>query len=296
MRSLNMFEFIYKLQDLSTKVIGMNARNIHLVNPNNPRKYFQLANNKFLTKNWLQVNGFPCAKTIATIQSKFQISECFEKIKNIQSMVIKPSQSFGGKGILLLQEKTPEGNWLTPSKKIIKEENFKSHCTDILSGIFSNEGREETVLIEEKLMPNDEFMPELKCLSDLRVICLKDKIVLAMVRIPTQKSGGKANLHAGGIGLGVDLKTGKITQAIQSGQKITHHPDNQFPLIGHQIPSWSQIVEKSNRLVQKFPLKYIGIDWALATPFPQILEINSRPGLEIQNANGIGLRELCNDL
>ena len=46
-------------------------------------------------------------------------------------------------------------------------------------------------------------------IPDIRIISLLGYPAMAMVRLPTRLSGGKANLHQGAIGVGVNLATGK---------------------------------------------------------------------------------------
>jgi D-alanine-D-alanine ligase-like ATP-grasp enzyme len=53
------------------------------------------------------------------------------------------------------------------------------------------------------------------------------------------------------------------------------------------------MVEVSKKLFALFPLGYMGVDFAIdATKGPLILELNARPGLEIQNVTGSGLRSI----
>jgi len=40
------------------------------------------------------------------------------------------------------------------------------------------------------------------------------------LRLPTKDSSGKANLHLGGIGVGIDMGTGVTTTAIHKGRQL----------------------------------------------------------------------------
>ena len=51
----------------STKVLGINERNVSLIYPNNERKYYKLADDKVLTKTILETHCIDCAKTYAVI-------------------------------------------------------------------------------------------------------------------------------------------------------------------------------------------------------------------------------------
>ena len=127
-------------------------------------------------------------------------------------------------------------------------------------------------------------------LSDIRVILHHQKPVSAMLRLPTKKSGGKANLHQGAIGLAIDIETGKVTNAALKGQTTPKHPDTGVDLIGFQIPKWREIIEISKAASEAIPLGYIGVDICLDDDRgPLVLEVNGRPGIEIQNVQQKGL-------
>ena len=61
---------------------------------------------------------------------------------------------------------------------------------------------------------------------------------MAMLRLPTKASNGRANLHQGGIGTGVDLDTGRTNHAVQRNRVVDHHPDTGVPLVGRVVPYW----------------------------------------------------------
>ena len=113
---------------------------------------------------------------------------------------------------------------------------------------------------------------------------------MAMLRLPTRQSGGKANLHQGAIGVGVDLATGITLQGTWLNNKISKHPDTTQPVAGVQLPFWQQFMELAASCHELCGLGYIGVDMVLDQELgPLILELNARPGLNIQIANNAGL-------
>lgn len=107
-----------------------------------------------------------------------------------------------------------------------------------------------------------------------------------MLRLPTKESGGRANLHMGGIGVGIDIATGTTTTAIQNRQPIDKIPHNRLPIAGVQIPHWDEILLLACRASLACGLNYVGVDIAIdREDGPLILEVNARPGLDIQFAN-----------
>ena len=113
---------------------------------------------------------------------------------------------------------------------------------------------------------------------------------MGMVRIPTLASGGRANLHQGGIGVAMNLATGVTFRAVSRGESVLRHPETGGALIGRQLPHWEQTLEVARLAAASVPLGYVGVDIVVdAVRGPLVLELNARPGLEIQNINGRGL-------
>jgi alpha-L-glutamate ligase-like protein len=113
---------------------------------------------------------------------------------------------------------------------------------------------------------------------------------MAMLRLPTRRSGGRANLHQGAIGAGVDLVSGITTRAVFCNRLAERHPDTGEPVVGIQVPRWTEVLDIARRVSQAVGLGYLGVDIVIdGRRGPLLLEANARPGLAIQIANGIGL-------
>jgi alpha-L-glutamate ligase-like protein len=125
----------------------------------------------------------------------------------------------------------------------------------------------------------------------VRVILYRNEPAMAMLRLPTHESGGRANLHQGGIGTGVDLETGITHHAVLHNRAVTMHPDTRRPVVGMRVPAWHDILDLARRVAAAVGLGYIGVDVVVdEKQGPLLLEANARPGLAIQIANGQGLR------
>jgi len=128
-------------------------------------------------------------------------------------------------------------------------------------------------------------------MPDVRIITHEGAPVAAMLRLPTLASGGRANLHQGGIGAAVDLETGRVVAARWMRRACTHHPDTGAELIGLQVPAWSQVLETAAACAEVTGLGYSGADIVFDRVLGHlVLEVNARPGLEIQNVRSRGLR------
>ncbi|MEO0570606.1 MAG: sugar-transfer associated ATP-grasp domain-containing protein [Bacteroidota bacterium] len=270
-------------------VIGLNRRNIKLIYPHNERKYYILADDKVKAKMILHKNGIACARTYAVIERISDIKSVWGKLQEHRTLVIKPAKGCGGGGIKILK-KTKSGVWQSSGKTLTDAQIFQ-HITSILSGLFSM-ASSDACLIEECIIPHP-FFAEIydEGVPDFRIITLKGKPLMAMLRMPTSKSDGKANLHQRGVGIGVDMKSGTLTHVYDGKRYSNHHPDNEKMVFGKRIPYWFTMLQLSKKTAQAFPLDYLGIDLVIdKIKGPQIMEVNVRPGLGIQLVNKCGLQ------
>ncbi len=290
-----LFSKLHQWLKQSDAVLSMNRRNLHYVYPYNPRRYFQIADNKLLTKSHLAELDKGLAQTYLSFSYFYELNSLSEKLKALTSFVIKPAQGSGGNGIIVIKAKEGE-HFISISGKRYTLKALKEHIANIIFGVFSL-GMNDTAIIEERLTPHSKLLDlNHKGLSDIRIIYFKQKAILAMLRLATSASDGKANLHQGGIGVGIELKSGITRYAQIKRQNISHHPDNGAPLLERQLPDWEALLRLSKKAAQKIPLDYLGIDIALSAKGPIILEVNARPGIEIQNVNAQGMRPLLEGL
>ena len=186
-------------------------------------------------------------------------------------------------------------NWETSSGRKISNYEIKRHIANILFGVYSF-GQSDKVIIEYRIQTPKIFtkiFPE--GVPDIRLIALKGKLLVAMLRIPTKQSDGKANLHQGALGVEVDLQTGILGQAYNYKSYLNHHPDTKAAIVGQKVPYWQEIIDISNKIAKISPLKYLGIDMVIDKNIgPLVLEMKVRPGIEIQNVTKRGLIELIN--
>lgn len=289
-------------------ILGMNARNLLFVRPYNKKAGVKLVDSKLDTKKLLQQKGIPTPKMYGSIGSLREFEE-FNFNKLPQSFVIKPNRGFGGGGIVVLRgsdkkevflkKPVEQRVWVTPGGEQYNFEDLKSHILDILYGKFSLSNAPDSLLIEKKIVVDKRLLKLCGAgVPDIRVIVFNKVPVMAMLRLPTQKSKGRANLMMGGIGLGIDIGTGETTTAfvkVPQGHLIEFHPDTDEELLGFYIPHWDDVLKISVEAQEVSGLGYIGSDVVLdRRDGPQILELNARPGLGIQSANLDGLQKRLN--
>ena len=160
-----------------------------------------------------------------------------------------------------------------------------------LSGIYSLGGQEDGVVAEYCV----EFDPIFNNIThlgvpDIRLIAYKGVPVMGMLRLPTSLSEGKANLHQGAIGAGIDIASGRTLTAVWHNSIVTQHPDTLAEVRGVQIPHFDRMLEIAAGCNGMTGLGYVGVDLVLdRDKGPLMLELNARPGLNIQIANRTGL-------
>jgi len=282
--------FLSMSKEKKSGVIGLNERNIKLIYPNNPKKHYPLADDKVLTKEILHQYEIPCAATYAVIEYNSDIKKAWEQCKQYPTMAIKPANGSGGGGIKIIK-KDLNNNWIA-SGKIISEREIFQHMAAIIMGFFSL-GSHDRVLVEECIEPHPFFNQIYPVgVPDFRVITLDKTPLMAMLRVPTDRSDGKANLHQNGVGIGVDIKKGTLTQVYDGKKYYDYHPDSKFVVKDITIPYWKEILEIAMATAEAFPLNYLGTDIVIdKNKGPQVMEINVRPGLGIQLVNKKGLKE-----
>lgn len=279
----------------SQKLLGMNARNLDFVRPFNRRRGMRIADQKLLCKRILTKAGLPVSPLIGRIRNREEL-ENFDWTKLPSSFALKPNRGFGGEGILVVygRKKNRPDTWVKASGGTVTIEDLKTHIINILDGSFSLSNTPDIAFFEERLTLLKLFKPyAYKGIPDIRVIVFNRIPVMAMLRLPTRASDGKANLQQGAIGVGIDLATGTTTSAIMGkGQIIETVPGTTLPLSGIKIPYWKQILTMSVEAQSISSLGFLGADIAIDRERgPVILELNARPGLSIQLANFSGLKE-----
>ncbi|AKX58507.1 alpha-L-glutamate ligase-like protein [Thiopseudomonas alkaliphila] len=286
-----MFGLIKTWRELSKLgIMGINRRNADYVLKYNKRSLYPIVDDKILTKQRALENGVKVPKMYGVISTEKEIAQLGKIIDGHEDFVIKPAQGAGGDGIIVIADRF-EGRYRTVSGKIMSHEEIEYQISSILTGLYSLGGARDRALIEYRVKPDPIFKSiSYEGVPDIRIIVLMGYPVMAMLRLPTRQSGGKANLHQGAIGVGVDLATGKTLEGTWLNNKINKHPDTTHPVAGVQLPDWQGFIHLAASCYELCGLGYIGVDMVLdQEQGPLILEINARPGLNIQIANNAGL-------
>jgi alpha-L-glutamate ligase-like protein len=271
-------------------IMGMNRRNVEYVAAHNPRHLYPLVDNKLKTKLLAEQAGIAVPKLLGTLRYQHDVRDLHSQLLPHEKFVIKPAKGSGGKGILVISEREHE-IYFKPSEEAISHEMLERHVTNILSGLYSLSGTPDVAMIEAMIEAHNIFDAySFEGVPDIRVIIFKGYPVMAMLRLATHASDGKANLHQGAVGVGIDLATGKALHAVQHDRPIYQHPDTQREFSELQIPDWDKLLPLAAACHEVTGLGYLGVDIVIdKNRGPLILELNARPGLAIQMANGTGI-------
>ena len=278
-------------------ILGLNARSQLYTYKFNKPGHKKIANSKLLTKKYLQHAGV----TVPAIYAKYKNANkaiTFDYSKLSDSFALKPSRGLGGEGIVVVKKRAEEnpsdgGAWITTQRTKVTSEDLKLHILDILEGAYSLDGEPDIAYIEEYVGRHKAFRKyAYRGTPDIRVIVFNKVPVMAMLRLPTKESAGRANLHQGAIGVGIDMATGITTRAYWHGDFIHFKPGTKRKLHGIKIPHWTAILETAVSAGLAAGLGYYGADVVLhPDKGPMILELNYQPGLSIQLANAAGLKK-----
>lgn len=272
-------------------IIGMNRRNIRYIGRYNSRRLYPLVDDKLKTKLLAQQYGITTPELIGTVSTQFGVKHIGDMLTGHNGFVIKPAKGSGGKGILVI-EKVIDNQFVKPSGAHLTLEDIERHVSNILSGLYSLGGSPDVALLETLINFDESLMAyTYEGVPDIRVIVFKGYPVMAMMRLSTAASDGKANLHQGAVGVGLNIATGEALRGVQFDRPCFSHPDTGHDLASLVVPQWATLLNLAAGCYEMTGLGYLGTDMVLDRQHgPMLLELNARPGLAIQMTNGEGLR------
>ncbi|NQX88442.1 MAG: alpha-L-glutamate ligase-like protein [Halioglobus sp.] len=271
-------------------MLGMNCRNVDFINRYNDRKLYPLVDNKMKTKLLAQEYDVPTPQLRFVVRAQHQINYIDRKLADLDSFVLKPAKGSGGKGILVIHGRQGD-QFVRSSGALLDVSDIRRHMSNILAGLYSLGGSPDLAIVEDLIAFDDCFAGySHEGVPDIRIVVFKGYPVMAMLRLSTHASDGKANLHQGAVGVGLSLDAGRCLYAAQHGRSVRVHPDTGRSLKDIRISGWRDILLLASQCYDMTGLGYIGTDIVIDKHMgPQLLELNARPGLAIQIANGCGL-------
>jgi alpha-L-glutamate ligase-like protein len=271
-----------------------------------------IANSKLLTKKTLIAAHVRVPKTFAVIKSMEQLDK-FDFLSLPTDFVVKPNNGWGGLGIIVIEQRGQyAGEWIDSQGHTWQVNDMRLHIADILAGRYSMDDVSDAAYIEERVRVHPAFERySYHGTPDIRVVTFNRIPIMSYIRLPTEESGGRANLFQGAAAAGIDMATGITTYGVHHAKPTEFFPGTRRKLANIQIPQWEEILETAIAASEAIGLGYMASDIVLQTisenskhqvtnnkqgtgeqlVVPMILEVNAQPGLKIQIANRAGLKE-----
>jgi alpha-L-glutamate ligase-like protein len=271
-------------------VVGMNERNNRIIGVLNPRSLYPLVDNKLKTKLLAAEKGVATPGLLGALHTQHDLKGLSSFLAPHDGFAIKPAKGSGGKGILVITSQRKDLFIKANGQELLLDE-VRRHISNILSGLFSLGGAPDVAIVEELVRPDPLYENlSVEGVPDIRIIVYRGFPIMAMMRLSTRASDGKANLHQGAVGVGLTISSGRPVNAVQFNRNVYEHPDSGADLMSIDIPNWADLLELGARSADATGLGYIGADIVIDRDRgPLLLELNARPGLAIQTANGMGL-------
>lgn len=272
-------------------ILGINGRNARYTLRANPRHLYPLVDDKLRTKQLCLNAGIPAPALLGSATQHFEVRTLLERLRAHDQFVLKPARGAMGNGILVIVGRDGEGFVRSGDRKV-SAEAVRYHAASIISGLYALGGQDDVAMVEELLQVHPDLIEITKDgVPDIRVIIYRGVPAMAMTRLPTSSSGGRANLHQGAVGAGIDLRTGRLTHAVRQGRPVRRHPDSNLLLRDRPLPKFDEVLRTAVRATDETGLNYVGADIVVDGRYgPVILELNARPGLAVQVANRAGLQ------
>ena len=286
-----MFEVARQLRNAG--VLGLNERNSDFIMRLNPRRLYPRVDDKVLTKQLALDAGMAVPELYGVISNQGQVRRFANLVADRDSFVVKPAQGSGGNGIIVVTGRSERKRdaFRLASGLLISQAEIEHHISNIVGGQYSLGGKPDKAIIEYCVRFDPVFEDvSYQGVPDIRVVVYRGYPAMAMVRLPTRASNGKANLHQGAVGAGVDMSRGVTLDGVLNDLVVDEHPDTGALVAGLEIPHWDFILHSAARGYEVTELGYLGVDMVIdRDKGPLILEMNARPGLNIQIANCEGL-------
>jgi alpha-L-glutamate ligase-like protein len=271
-------------------VLGINRRNAEYTLRWNPRRLYPRVDDKLQTKELCERAGIPTPKLLALARHHFELRRLGPELARLHDFVLKPAHGAMGNGILVVRERQGE-RFVAAGGRSLSLAELLYHAAGMISGLYALAGQPDVAVVEERLVVHPE-LAEIATdgVPDVRVVVYRGVPAMAMTRLPTRRSGGRANLHQGAVAAGIDLGSGRTTHAIQHSSQVREHPDSGEWLLGRPLPGFQDLLAIAVRAADETGLGYVGADLVVdAQRGPVLLEMNARPGLMVQLANRAGL-------
>ena len=163
------------------------------------------------------------------------------------------------------------------------------------------EMKQKPYLLEERIVQHHEMSAiSPSCVNSIRVVTVLDKDRVPQVVGAALRCGAAGNIvdnvHSGGIGYPVDLKTGKVIGPGRDNQtELSHdtHPATGTFMIGLQLPNWDILMREVREAASLSKnMIYLGWDIAITEDGVDFIEANFGHGIDVIQYDQVGKRAI----
>ena len=252
-------------------ILGINRRNARYVLTGNPRRLYPRVDDKLFTKRICEGRGIPVPQTYLTIRRHGDVRKFLDLTREQEQFVIKPARGSEGRGIIVVAKRDGATFETAGGEKLVLAD-VQYHLGAILSGLYSLAGQPDAAIVEQRIVPHPLFAPiAVGGTPDVRVVLYRCVPVMAMVRLPTRASRGRANLHQGAVAAAIHLGTGLTFGGVCRNREVSVHPDTGASIEGLLIPWWNKLLaaaaDLAGALEWAYSIRNINC-WKVSKPWP----------------------------
>lgn len=254
----------------------------------NPRKYYILARNKYITHQMLDALGIKEKSTLycyydSEMGESSEVCACTSedvckilKSKGVTKFVVKTTESSHGDNVKVVRKIKYNEDLSDAELELYNGDSIKLKKILGTDPLIFEEKIDQAKFISE-INPSSvntfRFMTTLFPNGEARIIACFFKMGRIGKCVDNAGSGG--NVDAA-----VDINKGEINNAIiyrgvRDSSPIDFHPDSKVRLQGLSIPNWDEICSKVIEFQKKMPfVKAAGWDIAITENGPIVIEVN----------------------
>lgn len=264
---------MYNLNRKERKKILTRGKNNYYISKLNPKKYWDIVDNKEIFNN--RFSKYLKREYMVINEDNFDLFKSF--CSRHQEIIVKPIAETCGFKV---------------EKIDVKKEDLSTLYTHLLAN--------KQYLIEEVVSQNEKIAKLHKeSINTIRIITInynnKITIVAAVLRIGTGKNIVD-NFHKGGVCAPIDIDNGLICDKAcdKKGNYYDKHPDTNITFKGFKIPMWDEVKNLVISAAKDISeLGIIGFDVAISKSGPCLIEANQYPAYDlyrmVKTPNDIGM-------
>lgn len=275
----------------------------------NPPDYRKITQNKLPEKGLLSLLGFPTPAFVGflhpavgrtaggeRLQREEDVARLLEGIGPTK-LCVKPVEGWGGKGVEVIEV-------LRASPVAIRRLRT-GRCLAVTEFVREILANDTAGMLIERFFDQHPDMAHFNASSvntcRVWVVRPRDEPARAALAYLRIGRGGSVvdNQSSGGIVAPIDLEsgiTGSAIDGLPTRAEYACHPDHRAQIAGRQVPHWSEVKALAASCLGVIPrLRFAGLDIAVGSEGPVVLEMNASPDREGAAFVGIPTRYVLPD-